>query len=416
MSNVLSGGDSPPKSDPLSRAHRIARALIPLAVAAYLVRFVLEIQAAEGQDFLVYWHAGADIAAGRDPYALREALPYTYPPALGLLFAVSVRIPDQFAVVGFFALNVALAFWLVRRLLTTRPPDADRPGRGASGGAERREVLLLGAILLCSAPFGRSIALGQFNLILFALLAWDHLWPGRTAGVWTGVAAAIKVTPMAMVLSHCAERRWRAAVLTVGAFLALGVATFVAARELFVTYWGHLLWDSSRVGELSYPDNQSLTGLLARLTGESSAPPLAVLALLVPVVAVTFTAAWRGGRGPDRWIAPMSIGLFGLFFSPISWSHHWFWLPVFIVWRWHRGHRTEALWLALVLAAEPLLLDGLVFGWPAPIAGLVTSTYVLVGFYAAIRLLLVARALTPERPLRRHSRSDVAEADGVPRG
>ncbi|MEP7159668.1 MAG: glycosyltransferase 87 family protein [Dermatophilaceae bacterium] len=418
MHSVPSGEDSPSTSDPVGRALRVARALIPLVVAVYLVRFALEVQAAGGQDFLVYKHAGVDVAAGRDPYELREALPYTYPPALGLLFAACARVPDQVAIAAFLALNVALAFWLVHRLLITRPPGADQPGTGAPGAPDRHEVLLLGAILLCSAPFGRSIALGQFNLVLFALLAWDHLWPGRTAGVWTGVAAAIKVTPMAMVLSHVAERRWRAAVLTVGAFLAVGVITFVAARESFVTYWGHLLWDSSRVGGLGYADNQSLTGLLARLAGESSPPRLSVLALLVPVIAVTFTAAWWGGRGPDRWIAPMSIGLFGLFFSPVSWSHHWFWLPVFIVWRWHRGHRTEALWLALVLAVEPLLLVGPSNGWPAPLAGLVTSTYTLVGFYAAIRLLMVARALTHGRgrALARRSRCGTAEAGGVPRG
>ncbi len=72
--------------------------------------------------------------------------------------------------------------------------------------------------------------------------------------------------------------------------------------------------------------NQSLAGLVARITNESVAPTLPWLLLVLPVLAL---ALWRARhlfqRGND--LAGFTvIGLAAALASPISWTHHLVWI------------------------------------------------------------------------------------------
>ncbi|MBW3086598.1 hypothetical protein KEM60_02826 [Austwickia sp. TVS 96-490-7B] len=354
-----------------------------------------EYQVAQSQDFLVYKHAGDDIAAGIDPYRRSVGLPYTYPPALGLAFVPLSVVPDHIAVALSLAVNAILTCFLLGLLLRPRT-GWSRPGR--SWTSSHFQAAALAVVLAGSAPFIRSVYLGQFNLVLFALLLADMLLTGRAAGLGTGLAASIKVTPAAMGLVHLVRGRWAAVVLSLVSFLAVGAATYVLAPDLVTEYWLQLLWDPSRVGNLSYVDNQSVTGFVARLTSTDAPSRLLVWVLLVPLTLLTLGTATVSGRSADRWQAPLAVGLFALFFSPVSWSHHWIWLVVFVAWTWRRGRVTEAAILAVLLVPEPLLFDEHTRSWPALPTALVTSTYFVLGCYAAIRL-----AHTAHRDRRRHA-------------
>jgi alpha-1,2-mannosyltransferase len=79
-------------------------------------------------------------------------------------------------------------------------------------------------------PVRTTLALGQINIVLMALVAFDLLLPstwftvaGRTVGwprgVLTGIAAAIKLTPLVFLLYFLARRDLRGAVSLAGSFL-----------------------------------------------------------------------------------------------------------------------------------------------------------------------------------------------------
>ena len=78
-------------------------------------------------------------------------------------------------------------------------------------------------------------------------------------------------------------------------------------------------------------------------------------------------AAWRAVYGPDRpdrLGALLVVQLFGLLFSPISWTHHWVWLLPLMIWLLHGPYRYlfEARllgwgWLVLTLVGVPWLLS-----------------------------------------------------------
>jgi alpha-1,2-mannosyltransferase len=180
-------------------------------------------------------------------------------------------------------------------------------------------------------PVRSTFNYGQIDLVILALVLADLSFLDRRApqGVLIGVATAIKLTPAIFIVYLAATRRLRAALVATGALVGATLLSFALAPHDARRYWTSLVFQTSRVGRPQAEANQSLAGVLARLT--RSAPERhylwAILAAVVLcggiVVAVTLAR-----RGQELWGA-CACGLTGLAVSPISWDHHWVWtVPV----------------------------------------------------------------------------------------
>ncbi len=328
----------PPDSTPQQR-----RVLLTLSVLVLMAiaRGAWELRNLSIQDFFVYYRAGKDLLAGDTIYAQQPgALPYTYPPLVSMVMVPLTWIPRPWVAALVVAGSAALCVWLMRRLF-------------------KAYGWLVVLIALCSAPMMRSIYLGQINPLVFTLLLADHLWlPARWRGYASGVAAGLKVTPAFMGLAFLLRRDWRA-VLQMGVGFSVTLAlTWLITPDDSWQYWRYLLWDPTRVGGISYLDNQSFTGALWRLAGENKPASWLVLGLSAIAVALCIVAGWR------RWVhhhdalaVTTAVGLTSLLISPISWSHHWVWLLTLAAVLLREKRFGAALMVMAITMVEPLFLQ-----------------------------------------------------------
>jgi alpha-1,2-mannosyltransferase len=252
-------------------------------------------------------------------------LPFTYPPLAAVIFAGLAVVPWWVAVALVVATALAsltLASWLAATRLTD-----DRL---------RLALMATGAVAIASTlePARETISFGQVNLLLMSAIAADCLLP-RTPwprGALIGLAAAVKLTPAAFVLFFLARRQWRPALAAVGTFAAAGLLgallAFIDSRD----YWFGALLDPSRIGGLDFASNQSLRGVLHRLGLPAGSEVLAWLGLSVAVCALAVVGIrWLRGRGDDVG-ALLVTAAAALLMSPISWSHHWVWAVLGVLW------------------------------------------------------------------------------------
>jgi alpha-1,2-mannosyltransferase len=196
--------------------------------------------------------------------------------------------------------------------------------------------------LLLSAPAVRDLRFGQVSLFL-ALLVLLQL-----RGIGTGVAAAVKLTPLVFVLYLWLAGQRRAALTAFGTFLGCtGLAWLVLPRDS-VRYWFIELWRTDRIGNLALSGNQSLNGLLLRAGLHSRAVWLA-LALVVLVVGL-----WRASRSRDALTGIVVAGAVGVAVSPVSWTHHQIWLVFAAFCAVGRSRVWQAAWTASVLVVMTL--------------------------------------------------------------
>jgi alpha-1,2-mannosyltransferase len=257
---------------------------------------------------------------------LRPGTPYgfTYPPFAGLMMAPMAYLPFgavvAIAVTATVLTTALLVWWLAGPLI-------ERLGRPAWFGF---------GVVVCLAiafePVRETITFGQVNTLLLALVAGDLLFGvaqgRRWAGAGIGLAVAIKLTPGVFILYLLITRRWRAAATASGTAAAATLLAGALFPDQSREFWTSALWDTNRVGVLSYLSNQSERGFLARL-------PLGTYEAKVWIVCVLATLAywaWRVRREPDDIVGGLALtGLLGCLISPVTWIHHWVWvLPAII--------------------------------------------------------------------------------------
>ena len=120
-------------------------------------------------------------------------------------------------------------------------------------------------------------------------------------------------------------RRWRAAVLAIGTSALAAVLTALFAPRDSMAFWTDKLLHGDGVGQIAYPMNQSLTGLLARYGPPDGPGRVLWVVLALVVVGYGLTRAARAGRAGDELTAMALTGFVGSLVSPISWVHHLFW-------------------------------------------------------------------------------------------
>ncbi|MFF7193516.1 glycosyltransferase 87 family protein [Streptomyces sp. NPDC008079] len=317
-------------------------------------------------DVMVYRAAGWTVRTGGDLYSLRaDGLPMTYPPFAGLLFVpltwLDVGAMRTAATVANLLLAVAFAA-LSLRLVDRRPTVAS--------------ALLLTALVVWCEPVWATLRYGQVNLLLAVLVLADLTCRAdrRWAGVGIGIAAGIKLTPVLFVallaLAAFTTRGrgtpyLRRASVAAGTFAAtVGVAALALPHDS-VRYWTQDVFSPDRAGYAEEVANQSLRGVLARLTHSGDPGTLwlcVALAVALAGLAVAVGALTAGDRLPfaAAWAA-VSCGVTALLVSPVSWTHHWVW----------------AVPMAVLLVAEGVRRHDRRWVWGAAAAVLVFCSYAL---------------------------------------
>ncbi len=278
-------------------------------------------------------------------------LPFTYPPVAAVLFTVLALVPLPAAGTGLAIASVA-GFVAVLRLVV-------RDCFALRGRELWAATALATAVLVWIDPLRQTLDFGQINALLMLCIVVD-VCAGRGRwwrGTWTGLAIAVKLTPAVFLAFFLLRRDWRAMAVTVGSTLAWTALGFLVRPADSWQYWTEVLVDTDRIGHKGYTSNQAFSGLLHRLVG----PDVSTLWWFLGCVVVgLFVLALVHRLGDDEAAAMVVLGLYALFASPISWSHHWVWMGPAVV-----------VVLAVALrgrswAAWPWLVVALVTLWSAP--------------------------------------------------
>ncbi|GGM33633.1 hypothetical protein GCM10012275_01300 [Longimycelium tulufanense] len=280
-----------------------------------------------------------------------QGLPFTYPPVAALLFLPLVLVPWQVAT-GLLGAASILALGLAIRLAL------DHEERQLGGRAVT--ALVLAALVL--APVRDTLGLGQINLVLMGLVMVDVLTlrGSRWSGVLTGVAAAIKLTPLIFVPHLFLVGRRADAARAIATFLGLNVAATLLLPGDTWKFWASAMLGGNKATANGWPGNQSVNGLVHRLVGDG---PRVLAAVAVVSIGCLIVAAMlvrrphREGRPLD---ALLGMAMCGLVISPISWPHHWVWVvPLLVVLLCRMG--TLGGWLLLSALAVVFTVVSLYF-------------------------------------------------------
>jgi alpha-1,2-mannosyltransferase len=322
----------------LLREHRSLLAVIGvMELIAVLVVSTLNLH--DHVDGEVYWLGAKVLRSGGDlydssfpPIETGLRLPFIYPPFAAIVFAPLALIPKDAAVVVMMLVShVALLVTVYVAL-----------GASTFMREHRDKVLLVTAAVLplatISEPVMETITYAQINIVLMALVAVDCLWrvDGEKKlpyprGVLIGVAAGIKLTPLVFLLLPLLRRDLRTIVTALSTFVGTMLLGFVVAFDNARQFWRHEMLDSTTMsfgpqfaGDAStYTGNQSVRGLLSRMSTPGLDVVIAVLAVLLLVLAVL--GMLHAIQQRDLATAVTINAVLGLMVSPISWSHHWVW-------------------------------------------------------------------------------------------
>jgi alpha-1,2-mannosyltransferase len=246
---------------------------------------------------------------------------FTYPP-FAILCLLPLALGTEATATVLITLVSAAALLVTTTWLVA--PVARRHGRPVWFA-----VALAVPVLALMEPVRETFGWGQVALLLALLVLVDvrALDRGRPwAGVGIGLAAAIKVTPALFIVYLVVTRRWRAAATAAGTALGATLLAAVIDPSASVTYWTRALWQTDRVGDTAMTTNQSVFGVLSRLASPQP-PDRAVWAVLVLAVAVAgLWRAARAARDGDELTGFTITGLTAALVSPISWTHHFFWV------------------------------------------------------------------------------------------
>lgn len=345
-----------------------------LGLPAALVLVILGAQI-HGLDFTVY-REGALAFLGRSEHQLYDpalvqtdtrGLPFTYPPFAALLLAPFAFLPEAAGLALLTATScvcLVLTAFLVAHYLRDNHalPERLRTALGGGSGAGAGVVVVAALLIGLLGPWREGLGFGQINPMIMALIVADLVRPaGRIPrGMLIGLAAGIKLTPLAFGLIFLARRDWRA-ILTLGLTFAGTVAAgWLASPGQSRTFWLDALTDSSRVGDTTDMYNVSLNSLLAHLgTPEFLQRPLWLLASAA-VVVLGYRAIRRSDSRGDVIAAISANAVVMLAISPISWFHHWVWIALILPALWVSARRRRApvrAWgTALVIAMVPVFM------------------------------------------------------------
>jgi alpha-1,2-mannosyltransferase len=306
-------------------------------------------------DMEIYRFGGSAILHGRPLYERgltgdRGCFLFNYPPFAAALFTPLTLVPLRALRLIVQVVNIALLAATVHRCFgpfgTVIGPRRDRYALSAVGVAA----------LLWVEPVRTTLALGQVNLALVALVVFD-LVPRRDRGRWlegvgVGVAAGIKLTPLLFIPYLLLVRRVRAAAVASAAFAATVAAGFAVAPAQARRYWfGGLFDDLARVAPLRSSGNTSVRGVFDRM----GLSPQAALIVAAAVTLLGLLVAAGAARGGQDVLGLALCGMASAVASPFSWGYHWVWVVPLLVALGCKAYADQRLSLALVTVSVYVL-------------------------------------------------------------
>jgi alpha-1,2-mannosyltransferase len=177
-------------------------------------------------------------------------------------------------------------------------------------------------------------------------------------GVLLGVASAVKLTPLIFVPFLFLNRQYRAGFTALATFTLCTLGSLALAPRSSWLYWTKELFDTRRVGNSWFVENQNLRGALERLTGTT--PSSALLLLLTLLFAVGGLALGvRAYRRSSPLLGILLCAATGLIISPISWVDHYVWIVPVLAWLIFaadrpKGGRWWAVGAAIVFVWAPM--------------------------------------------------------------
>jgi alpha-1,2-mannosyltransferase len=275
-----------------------------------------------------WWHDGHPLYEFAHDDPIQGRLGFTYPPFAALILAPLGVLGFKGSVILFWAGSAAAVivttFWLVKPI------------------ARKHETPLWFAMPLALPlvstlePIRETVNFGQINMLLVLLVLIDLLivqprWP-KLAGIGIGIAAAIKLTPAIFIVYLLITRRWRAALTATATTAAATLLAAAVAWNDSWYFWTRALWETGRVGHTDRIANQSILGMLARLSDPVDPNRLVWLALVTLVGGYGLWRARRAALDGDEVVGLTITGFVGGLASPITWPHHLFWfVPALLV-------------------------------------------------------------------------------------
>ena len=294
-------------------------------------------------------------------YAGDLALPFIYPPFGALVMVPFVGFEPDLASDLMIILSAGLVLvclWFVLQAATRL--------RGWMLAALTAAVW---PVMLLIEPVWLNSGFAQLNIVLMALVVLDLVPRKRRLpqGWLIGLAAAIKLTPLAMLLFFLLRRDIRSILVAgVSALLATGVAALFrwdATKEFYTS----VLLDMGSSSEFGvntvYQSNSSLKGMIMRWFTSADALDahstlvnglwLGLSLLTIVLGGWLMVALMRRDMLID---AALVNAVIMLLISPVSWSHHWIWLTLLL---------PVVAWRCLTVLRGPVVLGALVFTWTA---------------------------------------------------
>lgn len=280
----------------------------------------------------VYTLAAARLVAGEDIYRPTDAKPFSYPPFFALPSLPLLALPDALrAPAWYFVSLVALGAGVALVLRCVRPALL---AAGIGGGRPRLLFLSVLAVItaeLLTAPiqYASHDAL-QFLVLMLGVRAWAGGAPVR-AGVFFGLGAAAKATPLLFLAVFVWQRAFRAALaLAATAALATLAPDVLFPRgdgQLWVVAWYRTFITPLNVGQPADVEgvwragnylNQSLAATIYRLLTplprpienapdvsllEARSPTITIVTLLGQLSVLTLLA-WATRRRVETGVEP----------------------------------------------------------------------------------------------------------------
>jgi alpha-1,2-mannosyltransferase len=311
---------------------------------------------------------------------------FTYPPFAAVAMAPMALISWPAAVVLGLAMSAIasclLLYWLLGHLIRRQ------------GWRPWFAYTVAGCLFALLEPVNDTFSFGQVNLVLVALVHADArllaTGRGRYAGIATGLAAAVKLTPALFIGYLIVTGRRRQAGIAAGTGTAATLLAAAVDPGASRAFWTGALFDTGRVGRLGYVSNQSVQGVLARLAPAADTH-MAWLLCAAAVLAVWLCRTRAAVAAGDDEAGFALTGLTACLVSPVTWVHHLVWaLPALAVLLdaglLHGRRHLLALW-ALVYV---LLCSSLVWLWndassgPVAFVGSNAFVWVTLGLLVAL--------------------------------
>jgi hypothetical protein len=371
-----------------TRYRKVAAAAV---CAVFLsVNFINAIR--KGGDFDAYFDAGRRLLANEPLYAGSAiASGFVGPPAQALLFVPFAPLDRRAAHVAWFVVNVILLWYALRTWISVLISVAVTTSRRR---LVRGELLsshwVTLSIIAVAVPLQSQFEHQNLNIYLLALVACAvaSFRSGRSVagGIALGVAAAVKVYPICMLVWLAIRGQWRAVGAGTAVIVVLSLAPALfrggSGLEADVMDWLALAgsgWPTRRA-------NQSLVAMWGRYVLGEGAEGYPVITLDQPfafwaagltamVVAVPLMLSARRHRASRRRLIEecACVSALAVLLSPIAWEHYWVaFFPVFAAlgmraheaWDAERGRSAGlAVWVFWLGLLGITLLSRPIVGW-----------------------------------------------------